>query len=886
MAAFNFPNSPSTNDLHTENGVTYKWNGTVWKRQNASYTDSTNLNVTGIATFAGAVSIGGVLTYEDVKNVDSVGVITARSGLSVTAGDVVIPDKIIHSGDTNTAIRFPEADNFTVECAGAERFRVKPTNDVAVFTGSNSGTLTIRNDTSNEMQIHSGSSDALILGSGGENERLRIRSGGEVAIGGAGYAGQPFSVQTSTTNLGYMQSTGTTRAVMAFADANSSVNVGYGCIGNNHVFMKDGAEKVRIDSSGKVGIGTDDIRTTSAATLEIGGVGGTPTPHLTLRRMNTVGNGNDLGIICFAGDGPSAVNGNRYGAQIYAAGAGTWTGSSYPADLIFRTTPSGATTPVERIRIQSDGDVVIGSGNGGAWQFPKALNVQGPTGAIVSLYNGDTTTYAADTNASIELKLKTGDTGNQTGAVEIRGFKEEGTNGNNARAISFWTAGNGGTNAERLRITSAGNVTTTGTSTFDRTDAGFTARNGDCVSITRAGGTPLEICRTSSQGNMINFFDTDGTTQRANIGLTQNDLVFGVTSERVRINTSGELLVNHGSSDGGGKIQAFADNQDGVDILSYSTTDTHGGRLTFYRSKNATVGSNTEVADGDSLGRIDWRGYNDDGTAYNQGARIEAFVSGDVDSSTDMPTDLVFKTSANGSATPTERLRITSEGYVQIKYAGSATTGSAPLYVGVTGKSNITYGGGNADTACLRIEDEGSTDSYYHGIEFRTKNSGDARIYAQDMGSDAVDLVFATDNTGIVEQLRIKADGTADFNSNTVQKAVLKNYTETIKAIGNTGTSTTLDLADGNVFTATLNGNCTFTFTTGTNSAPNMQSFSLILSNDSSAGRTITWPAAVKWPNNSIPSRTTAASKTDIWSFMSPDNGTTWYGNIALYNFT
>ena len=124
------------------------------------------------------------------------------------------------------------------------------------------------------------------------------------------------------------------------------------------------------------------------------------------------------------------------------------------------------------------------------------------------------------------------------------------------------------------------------------------------------------------------------------------------------------------------------------------------------------------------------------------------------------------------------------------------------------------------------------------------------------------------------------------FNSNTVQKAVLKNYTETIKAIGNTGTSTTLDLADGNVFTATLNGNCTFTFTTGTNSAPNMQSFSLLLTNDGSAGRTIAWPASVKWPNASIPSRTTAASKTDIWSFMSPDNGTTWYGNIALYNFS
>jgi len=32
MAAFNFPNSPSTNDTHTENGVQWKWNGTVWKR--------------------------------------------------------------------------------------------------------------------------------------------------------------------------------------------------------------------------------------------------------------------------------------------------------------------------------------------------------------------------------------------------------------------------------------------------------------------------------------------------------------------------------------------------------------------------------------------------------------------------------------------------------------------------------------------------------------------------------------------------------------------------------------------------------------------------------------------------------------------------------------
>ena len=37
--------------------------------------------VTGVGTFSGNVSVGGTLTYEDVTNIDSVGVITARSGI-------------------------------------------------------------------------------------------------------------------------------------------------------------------------------------------------------------------------------------------------------------------------------------------------------------------------------------------------------------------------------------------------------------------------------------------------------------------------------------------------------------------------------------------------------------------------------------------------------------------------------------------------------------------------------------------------------------------------------------------------------------------------------------------------------------------------------------
>ena len=123
-----------------------------------------------------------------------------------------------------------------------------------------------------------------------------------------------------------------------------------------------------------------------------------------------------------------------------------------------------------------------------------------------------------------------------------------------------------------------------------------------------------------------------------------------------------------------------------------------------------------------------------------------------------------------------------------------------------------------------------------------------------------------------------------DLNGTVLNKSELKNYTETVYAQGNTGTSTTLNLVNGNVFTATLTGNCTFTFTTGVTSGA--ASFTLILDNDATAARSITWPVSVKWPNNTIPVRTTTANATDIWSFFTPNNGTTWYGNVALYNFT
>ena len=44
--------------------------------------------ITGDITTPGDVGIGGTLTYEDVANVDSIGIITARSGINVTGGNI------------------------------------------------------------------------------------------------------------------------------------------------------------------------------------------------------------------------------------------------------------------------------------------------------------------------------------------------------------------------------------------------------------------------------------------------------------------------------------------------------------------------------------------------------------------------------------------------------------------------------------------------------------------------------------------------------------------------------------------------------------------------------------------------------------------------------
>lgn len=96
-------------------------------------------------------------------------------------------------------------------------------------------------------------------------------------------------------------------------------------------------------------------------------------------------------------------------------------------------------------------------------------------------------------------------------------------------------------------------------------------------------------------------------------------------------------------------------------------------------------------------------------------------------------------------------------------------------------------------------------------------------------------------------------------------------------AVGNSGTATALSLANGNAQSVTLTGNCTFTLT---GAAPTgiVSCLELVLTQDGTGSRTVTWPASVKWAAAYTPS--TAAGAVDRLRLTSYNGGTTWYGDL------
>jgi hypothetical protein len=107
-------------------------------------------------------------------------------------------------------------------------------------------------------------------------------------------------------------------------------------------------------------------------------------------------------------------------------------------------------------------------------------------------------------------------------------------------------------------------------------------------------------------------------------------------------------------------------------------------------------------------------------------------------------------------------------------------------------------------------------------------------------------------------------------------------YAEDSLAVTASTANTNLDLSLSSTFVVTLGSNTTFSLTNFTAITNKLSNFNVILVNDATAGRTITWPASVKWAGGLVPPKTTTANAVDIWSFFTYNGGTTWVGSLAM----
>jgi len=124
--------------------------------------------------------------------------------------------------------------------------------------------------------------------------------------------------------------------------------------------------------------------------------------------------------------------------------------------------------------------------------------------------------------------------------------------------------------------------------------------------------------------------------------------------------------------------------------------------------------------------------------------------------------------------------------------------------------------------------------------------------------------------------------GTTDtqtLSGKTIEAGIFTNgYTEEVNT-ANTSTAYTISLADGSFQVLTLTGDATITMPTATAG----RSFILLLKQDATGSRTVTW-STVRWPAGTAPTITATASKQDIFSFVA--DGTNWYGAVGGQNYT
>lgn len=149
--------------------------------------------------------------------------------------------------------------------------------------------------------------------------------------------------------------------------------------------------------------------------------------------------------------------------------------------------------------------------------------------------------------------------------------------------------------------------------------------------------------------------------------------------------------------------------------------------------------------------------------------------------------------------------------------------------------------------------------------EGRIRHLADLMHRAEDGNGDPITAgwVLSTDGTNVVGWVD---PATLDAGGPDV----------TLVVVAATGAAETVDCSVARTYDLTLTANCTLTLTGAVNAEAHF--LTLLLRQDGTGSRTVTWPASVEWPDDTAPTLATAANAVDTVTLLTVDGGTTWYG--------
>ena len=442
-------------------------------------------------SLSGNVSVGGTLTYQDVTNVDALGIGTFRTGINVIAGQVDVGSNIkIGNAGVITATSFVGSGaNLTSLPAQAT---IANNGDNRVITGGSGVNLNAESkltfDGTGLLHLNNstGSSDAVLKleSESGSDAKLTL----DTSNGGGAGAHIEFLID------------GTLKGGISYV-SNASASDTHDIIFKNN----SNTERLRIDSSGRLLLGTTTAGYGDLDDLTIATSGNT---GITIRSGTS-----SLGVIGFA-DGTSG-NTQYRGVIQY----------NHSSDAM-----EFNTADAQRMRILGDGRVLINTSDGAAFSSRK-LSVadvsSGGTTAIEirSATNGSGRLYFTDSTSS-------GDAGSYAGKV----FYDHNTD-----YMGFYTGGGTNTPGERMKIDAYGRVTTPNQPSFNAYINGMTSESNNT-------GTQI-MPFNATNTNVGGHFKTSGTDQYKFVAPVAGNYYFSLSqnhSARVDTRILKNDVVYHG----------------------------------------------------------------------------------------------------------------------------------------------------------------------------------------------------------------------------------------------------------------------------------------------------------------------------------------------------